>query len=131
MCIRDRSNSIQVRFIYLPAAAVRRRSLPKILDPAKRSYPVSYTHLDVYKRQVKMWSVKSGDTPGVFHSLSHPHKRKGAGRNRGGYTVTALRFPALLGRQSRRGLEIGSLSRPLAALRRFPQFFCRRQKKNF
>ena len=43
-----------------------------------------------------MWSVKSGDTPGVFHSLSHPHKRKGAGRNRGGYTVTALRFPALL-----------------------------------
>ena len=67
-----------------------------------------------------MWSVKSGDTPGVFHSLSHPHKRKGAGRNRGGYTVTALRFPALLGRQSRRGLEIGSLSRPLAALRRFP-----------
>lgn len=47
---------------------------------------------------VKMWSVKSGDTPGVFHSLSHPHKRKGAGRNRGGYTVAALRFPALLGR---------------------------------
>ena len=49
-----------------------------------------------------MWSVKSGDTPGVFHSLSHPHKRKGAGRNCGGYTVAALRFPALLGRQSRR-----------------------------
>ena len=73
-----------------------------------------------------MWSVKSGDTPGVFHSLSHPHKRKGAGRNRGGYTVTALRFPALLGRQSRRGLEIGSLSRPLAALRRFPLSLARR-----
>lgn len=26
---------------------------------------------------VKMWSVKSGDTPGVFHSLSHRQKEGG------------------------------------------------------
>ena len=85
-----------------------------------------------------MWSVKSGDTPGVFHSLSHPHKRKGAGRNRGGYTVAALRFPALNGppiapllltvgpnrltgaaRACQPGpiLEISSLTLPPAALR--------------
>ena len=31
----------------------------------------------LWLHRVKMWSVKSGDTPGVFHSLSHPHKRKG------------------------------------------------------
>ena len=57
MCIRDRMDTVRVGFIGLgmrgPGAVVRFTHIPGIQIKALCDIrPVSYTHLDVYKRQV-------------------------------------------------------------------------------
>ena len=48
MCIRDRASIMSIVFKYADD-----KGLPLIdLDDLKKT-PVSYTHLDVYKRQIK------------------------------------------------------------------------------
>ena len=34
------------------------------------THPVSYTHLDVYKRQAVIWSIRAGSTPASWWSTS-------------------------------------------------------------
>ena len=59
MCIRDRDSSVE-KYWYLLSFGMNLESIP--LSNGKRKKPVSYTHLDVYKRQVSalhdMWSTK-------------------------------------------------------------------------
>ena len=52
MCIRDRYDSV-FKYIFNPEAKPERLSdlLSEIIGEKVRVKPVSYTHLDVYKRQ--------------------------------------------------------------------------------
>ena len=80
MCIRDRLFSLHRGGLILAYALRtfrhkqdlnRRKYNLKIINDTRMSYvhPVSYTHLDVYKRQVKAQqscSVKTTGMPAVF-----------------------------------------------------------------
>ena len=74
MCIRDSNCSVDWPCSKVPSAVTVSRSAARSPSSAPNtstnSAPVSYTHLDVYKRQVKGWAVDlAGDElrglPGV------------------------------------------------------------------
>ena len=52
MCIRDRPKAIRIAVLVNPAnASIAETTLREVQEAAPTIGPVSYTHLDVYKRQ--------------------------------------------------------------------------------
>ena len=81
MCIRDSSSHInlvgaEIEMLNLPN---REKILKEVLTPLKKEYdyiPVSYTHLDVYKRQLLISIKRMNDTKVLIEKIKEGIQEK-------------------------------------------------------